>query len=65
LSFLFLRKQEILEIHAQLIERFGGRRGLRDEGALASAMVAAEHREYYEKASLATCAATYAYRRKS
>jgi death-on-curing protein len=29
--------------------------------ALESALVAAENREYYENASLATCAATYAY----
>jgi death-on-curing protein len=34
---------------------------LRDEGARVSALVAAENREYYENASLATCAATYAY----
>jgi death-on-curing protein len=59
--FLFPRKQEVLDIHAQLIEAFGGSHGLRDEGALVSALVAAENREYYENASLATCAATYAY----
>jgi len=44
-----------------LIEEFGGSHGLRDEGALESALVAAENREYYENADLATCAATYAY----
>lgn len=59
--FLFPRKQEVLDIHAQLIEAFGGSHGLRDEGALVSALVAAENREFYENASLATCAATYAY----
>jgi len=61
LPFLFLRKQEVLAIHAQLIEAFGGAHGLRDEGALASALVAVENREYYENADLAACAATYAY----
>jgi death-on-curing protein len=34
---------------------------LRDEGALESALAAAENREHYENADLATCAATYAY----
>lgn len=61
MSFLFPRKQEALEIHARLIEEFGGSHGLRDEGALESALAAAENREYYEGADLATCAATYAY----
>jgi death-on-curing protein len=51
----------VLDIHARLIEEFGGSHGLRDEGALESALVAAENREYYENADLATCAATYAY----
>lgn len=35
--------------------------GLRDEGALESALLAAENRAYYEEARLAVCAATYAY----
>jgi death-on-curing protein len=61
LPFLFPRKQEVLDIHARLIEEFGGSYGLRDEGALESALVAAENREYYENTELATCAATYAY----
>ena len=56
-----LRKQEVLDIHARLIEEFGGTHGLRDEGALESALLAAENREYYEAADLASCAATYAY----
>jgi len=61
LPFIFLRKQEALNIHAQSIEAFGGIHGLRDEGALESALAATENREYYENAGLATCAATYAY----
>ena len=35
--------------------------GVRDEGALEAALIAAENRAYYEQASLITCAATYAY----
>ncbi len=61
MPFLFPRKQEILDIHAQLIEAFGGTHGLRDEAALESALTAAENREYYENAGLAACAATYAF----
>jgi death-on-curing protein len=59
----FLRKQEVLDIHTRLIEEFGGAHGMRDEGALESALAAAEHREYYENVDLVTCAATYAYQR--
>jgi death on curing protein len=58
---LFLRKREVRDIHAQAIEMFGGSHGLRDEGALESALAAVENRAYYENARLATCAATYAY----
>lgn len=51
----------MLDIHARLIEAFGGVHGLRDDAALESALAAAENREYYESADLVTCAATYAY----
>lgn len=61
MPFLFLRKHEALDIHARLIGEFGGSHGLRDESALESALAAAENRDYYEGADLATCAATYAY----
>jgi death-on-curing protein len=61
LPFLFPRKQEVLDIHAHLIEAFGGVHGVRDDAALESALAAAENREYYESADLVTCAATYAY----
>jgi death on curing protein len=58
---IFLRKQEIVDIQNKLIEEFGGSHGLRDQGALESALVAAENRAFYEEADLAICAATYAY----
>ena len=61
MPFLFPRKQEVLDIHARLIEAFGGIHGLRDEAALESALASAQNREYYESADLPTCAATYAY----
>jgi death on curing protein len=58
---IFLRKQEVTDIQSRLIEEFGGSHGLRDEGALESALAAAENRAFYEGADLAVCAATYAY----
>lgn len=58
---LFLSKQEVLDIHAKGIAQFGGSPGLRDEGALESALIAAEQRCFYENADLATCASTYAF----
>lgn len=61
MPFLFPRKHEVLDIHAQLIEAFGGTHGLRDEAGLESALAAAQNRQYYENADLATCAATYAF----
>lgn len=61
MALSFLTREEILRLHEQGIEEFGGSRGLRDEGALESALLAAENRAYYEQAGLAICAATYAY----
>ena len=58
---LFLRKQEVIDIHNRLIEEFGGSHGLRDEGTLESALGAVENRAFYENADLVICAATYAY----
>lgn len=60
-TLLFLRLHEVLAIHARGIEEFGGLHGVRDAGALEAALTAAEHRAYYEQATLSTCAATYAY----
>jgi death on curing protein len=58
---LFVHKKEVLKIHARLLRESGGMPGLRDEGALESALAAAENRNYYEGADLVVCAATYAY----
>lgn len=58
---LFPRKDEVLEIHRRLLEQFGGLPGIRDEGMLDSALLAAANRQHYEGANLATCAATYAF----
>jgi death on curing protein len=58
---IFLAKAKIIEYHARLIERFGGSYGLRDEGAIESAVAAAPNRRHYEDADIVKCAATYAY----
>ncbi len=60
-EFIFPTIQEVIEIQAEMIDEFGGSQGLRDAGALESALRAAENRRYYEEADLAICAATYAY----
>jgi death-on-curing protein len=58
---LFPKKAKVIRYHARLIERFGGSHGLRDEGALESALAAAPNRHHYEGADIVKCAATYAY----
>ena len=52
---------EILLIHAEIIKETGGSEGLRDAGALESALKAAENRLFYETDDLAILAATYAF----
>jgi death-on-curing protein len=58
---IFLRKSEAIELHRRLIEEFGGASGLLNEGALESALAAAENRHFYEDADVAACAAAYAF----
>jgi death on curing protein len=57
----FPDKLDVLAVHARLIAETGGSTGIRDEGLLESALVAAENRYNYEDADLVACAATYAY----
>jgi len=54
----FPDKLDVLAIHARLIAETGGSMGLRDEGALESALTAAKNRQHYEQADLIACAAT-------
>lgn len=58
---IFLTKSEIIEFHQRTIEEHGGSFGIRDEGLLESAILAAENRAYYEDAGIINCAATYAF----
>ncbi len=61
MSFIFIEIETATLLHSQSIEAFGGSQGIRDEGALESALQAPQFRAFYEDASLAICAATYAY----
>ncbi len=58
---IFLTKSEIIEFHKRTIEEHGGSFGIRDEGLLESAILAAENRAYYEEVGIIVCAATYAF----
>ncbi len=57
----FLRPALLCRDYQKMIEDFGGIHGLRDEGAMESALASAENRAYYENADIITCAATYTY----
>lgn len=57
----FVDKTSALIIQQKSIDRFGGMHGLRDEGALESAINAAENRFYYETEDISKLAATYAF----
>ncbi len=57
----FVDKISVLIIQKKLIERYGGIHGLRDEGALESAINAAKNRYNYETEELSALAATYAF----
>lgn len=58
---IFLRKSDMLRMHQRSRADFGGADGLRDPGALESALVAAENRHHYEEADVIACAAAYAF----
>lgn len=58
---MFLTKSDLMEIHHRAIAEFGGSEGILNEGALESALVAAENRAWYENADLVGCAAAYAF----
>lgn len=60
-EIFFPNLDEILLIHAEIIKETGGSNGLRDVGALESALKAAENRLFYETENLAILGATYAY----
>lgn len=48
----YLELEEVLELHFDQIERFGGQHGVRDRGLLASAIARPRHKAQYENADL-------------
>ena len=52
---------EVVAVHSRQLRRFGGAVGLRDDGALRSALDRPVNKWAYEQASLAELAAAYAF----
>lgn len=57
---VWIQKQVILALHSSLISRFGGIRGIRDEGLLESALARPQQLFSYEEPSHCELAASYA-----
>lgn len=57
----WLSVDEVRSIHAGQLDRFGGPPGVRDEGALASAVMRPVNRFHYGESDLAVLAAAYAF----
>jgi len=59
---LWLRRQWVDALHFQQLKRFGGLYGMRDEGAIDSALARARNQwEYAEERDLAALAAAYGF----
>lgn len=61
MSYRWISKRTILSIHNEQLAQHGGLAGVRDEGLLDSAMARPQNLKAYENASLAQCAAAYAF----
>ena len=61
MSYRWISKRAVLSIHNEQLAQHGGLTGVRDEGLLESAMARPQNLEAYENASLAQCAAAYAF----
>lgn len=57
----WLSLREVLVAHERQLAKFGGPEGLRDQGALESALGRPQNKWQYEQADLAMCAAAYAF----
>ena len=57
----WLSLQEVVAAHERQLARFGGPAGIRDQGALDSAMGRPVNKWHYESADLISCAAAYAF----
>lgn len=57
----WLTEQQVIKFHAEQLAIFGGPAGVRDPGALASALGRPQNKWAYENADLAIMAAAYAF----
>lgn len=57
----WLPQDAILSIHNELLNRFGGSAGIRDEGLLESALSRPQQLFHYEEPNIFECAACYAH----
>lgn len=58
---VWLTREVVFAVHEELLERFGGLSGIRDEGLLESALNRPRHLFAYENPSLFEMAAAYAH----
>lgn len=57
----WLTREIVLVIHASQLAEHGGAQGLRDEGALESALARPRQKEHYDAGDIAAYAAAYAF----
>jgi death-on-curing protein len=57
----WLTRDIVMVLHAQLIAEHGGSAGLRDEGALESALARPQQKQHYEPQDIPALAAVYAF----
>ena len=58
---IFLTKSDVISMHDEVLEAFGGEAGFLNESALESALNSAPNRAHFEGAGVAVCASTYAF----
>lgn len=56
---IFITLEEVLAVHKESLVAFGGSDGIRDTGALESAVNAPINYFHYQQATIVTCAAVY------
>ena len=61
MNFRWISQRTVLAIHTEQLAQHGGLEGVRDEGLLESALARPQNLAAYEDASIAKCAAAYAF----
>jgi death on curing protein len=60
-ELIFLKLDEVLQIHARSLAKHGGSDGIREPGLVASALASAENTFHYGRGDVFDIAATYAF----